>query len=144
MTYLTTIHRVAAHTNRSTESVTIGLHDAIEQLLHSTRTLLNPSLFVESAEELRCLDDGGIRTSEVDWDNLVEKVGTRAEIGVEDGEKIALGACKCPAQIAGLLQARAILTADVIVVEASSECSDLVVGACDVRKLASYFVSPLT
>ena len=47
-------------------------------------------------------------------EHILEDVGTGAEVGVEDEEEIALGACEGVAKIASFLQVRPVVSADVV------------------------------
>lgn len=108
------VHGIGTDANGSTPLVSVDLNDTIEKLLGSSGTLLNPSLIIRDSEVLGALNDSGLVIGHVLDNEFTEKIGSGAEIGVEDSEVVALSARESPAEVTGLAKTRAVVTNDVV------------------------------
>lgn len=121
---LSAVDCVAADTNRGTPFVSVGLHNPVEELLDGASALLHPGLLITHAEELRRLHYGGFGVSQVIGQEFAQEIRSRAEVGVEDDEEVAVGLCKSPAQIPCLPEPRFVISSDVVETIQLSECSN--------------------
>ena len=92
-------HHVGADAERRVEVVATGLDEAVEDGLHVARAAGDHG--VQVAVGLRRLDEGHVVVGEERQD-LLDELGPRHEVGVEDGEEVTLGLGQGMVDVAGL------------------------------------------
>lgn len=90
------------------------LHHAVKELLSNPSSLLDPRLLLSPSEKLRRLHDADGRVQEI-RDGLPEKIRTRAEVGIEDGDEIGGGSREGVPQVPRFLELRTIRSTHVCV-----------------------------